>query len=187
MMEKCLVCKNNSLITNIDKYAIVKHCDRCGYFMPKYFECCSNPNIENVIYNQNDTRKTIREQCVTCGKRLNKPPISFSKIHMESLKLFNEELFENRRVEVNDIKQYYDGLIKGNNGRIRYNLFESYYYTNEWKELRQKVFQRDNYKCLKCGAKAEQVHHETYERFKAEKIEDLSSICVPCHNLIHSK
>jgi hypothetical protein len=102
-----------------------------------YFECCDAPVIENVVYYQKNDRKTVREQCMNCGKRLNRPAISFSKINIHDLKLFDEELSDTRFIELNDIKRYYDELIRGNRGRIRYNLFGSYYYTKEWKELRE--------------------------------------------------
>lgn len=187
LCEICPSCKLNTFEVQTEKYAIVKWCSSCGLFRVTYFTCCDNDNIEKVIYYQKDDRKTIRDQCLNCGKLLNTPLTSFSKVNEADLNLFNESLAEQRKDELEEIRVYYSGLIKGNYSRIRYNKFESYYYTGEWKELRQKVFQRDNNKCVRCGDKAEQVHHLTYERFKNELLEDLESVCFQCHSTIHSK
>lgn len=187
LLELCPICKKNSLKSQVDKYATVHSCSDCGLFKVKYFQCCNNDHIENVIYYQKDDRKTIREQCTNCGKLLNTPAISFSKVNQEQTRLYNERLADERKEEIQEIKAYYDSLIKGNYGRIRYNTYESYYFTREWKELRQRVFQRDNFKCVQCGGKAEQAHHKHYKNFRNEQLEDLVSLCASCHNAIHEK
>ena len=184
-LELCPVCKKNSLKSQIDKYATVYSCFDCGLFKVKYFQCCNNDQIEKVIYYQKDDRKTIRDQCTKCGKLLNTSATSFSKVNQEETLLYNETLADNRKEELQEIKAYYDSLIKGNYRRIRYNTYESYYFTSEWKELRQKVFQRDNFKCVQCGAKAEQAHHKHYKNFRNEQLDDLVSLCTNCHNAIH--
>jgi len=184
-LELCPVCKKNSLKSQIDKYATVYCCFDCGLFKVKYFQCCSNDQIERVIYYQKDDRKTIRDQCMKCGKLLNTPATSFSKVNQEETHLYNETLADNRKEELQEVKAYYDSLIKGNSGRIRYNTYESYYFTSEWKELRQRAFQRDNFKCVQCGSNAEQVHHKHYKSFRNEQLDDLVTLCTICHNAIH--
>jgi 5-methylcytosine-specific restriction endonuclease McrA len=54
-----------------------------------------------------------------------------------------------------------------------------------WKAKRLQVLTRDKYICQVCKvAKASQVHHKTYIRLYQELLEDLISVCTPCHRLI---
>lgn len=71
------------------------------------------------------------------------------------------------------------------------------YYGSNWHSQRRRARNRDNFTCQKCGITEEEdgqelsVHHktpfvyfETY--FEANKLENLISICEPCHRKIHS-
>lgn len=56
----------------------------------------------------------------------------------------------------------------------------------EWQKRRLEIFQRDNWKCTRCGCKdiELQVHHKDY--FPATKVweypdTDLTTLCRPCH------
>jgi 5-methylcytosine-specific restriction endonuclease McrA len=54
-----------------------------------------------------------------------------------------------------------------------------------WKVKRRQVLIRDQFTCQCCKkAIASQVHHKTYIRLYQEDLEDLISICTPCHRLI---
>lgn len=65
--------------------------------------------------------------------------------------------------------------------------YEEYIKSNEWQETRQRIFKRDNYRCVKCGAsKNLQVHHITYENLGVEKDADLVTLCEKCHNGTHN-
>jgi CRISPR-associated protein Cas5/CasD subtype I-E len=44
----------------------------------------------------------------------------------------------------------------------------------------------DRYLCVCCGMRAAECHHITYVRFGAEKVEDLRSLCKPCHAAVTS-
>ena len=64
--------------------------------------------------------------------------------------------------------------------------YEHYLGTGQWQEKRKLVFKRDNYQCQKCGTgKNLNVHHITYENLYNEEIEDLTTLCKPCHEKIH--
>lgn len=66
--------------------------------------------------------------------------------------------------------------------------YSSYLQTEEWRNLRHKVLNRDNFVCQSCLIKkATQVHHLTYERIYSECAFDLVSICEECHGKIHGK
>lgn len=67
------------------------------------------------------------------------------------------------------------------------------YYRNEylkspeWQRKRHMVLQRDNWRCVYCGAPATQVHHKRYAKRNIgnEPISWLVSICKSCHESIH--
>lgn len=69
------------------------------------------------------------------------------------------------------------------------------YYINEylkseaWKRKRYVVLKRDNWKCVKCGAPATQVHHKRYAKWNIgrEPIHWLISVCESCHGVLHKK
>jgi 5-methylcytosine-specific restriction endonuclease McrA len=68
--------------------------------------------------------------------------------------------------------------------------YTAYLESESWKELRQKVFRRDGYVCKLdysgCNGRAEQAHHLTYARIGREDLEDLLSVCIPCHGQLGS-
>lgn len=65
--------------------------------------------------------------------------------------------------------------------------YQAYINSKEWQETRQRIFNRDNFRCVKCGcSKNLQVHHITYENLGEEKDADLVTLCDKCHNSIHS-
>ncbi len=64
--------------------------------------------------------------------------------------------------------------------------YDAYLLSDEWRMRRRQIFERDSYRCKKCGeAPAAQVHHETYARVGNELDEDLISVCIPCHRKLH--
>ena len=66
--------------------------------------------------------------------------------------------------------------------------YANYIGSLEWRNKRTLVIQRDNFMCQQCGSKKElRVHHKTYEHFKDEPLEELTTLCVSCHNKLHYK
>ena len=68
---------------------------------------------------------------------------------------------------------------------FRRDNYHEYLQSKEWKAKRSKILRMANYKCRKCGERATQVHHETYERIYNEKDTDLTALCKDCHSKIH--
>lgn len=78
---------------------------------------------------------------------------------------------ENREKAVKGSKQYHE-----------------YIKSKEWQETRQRIFRRDKYTCVMCGAnKNLHVHHITYENLGAEKDADLVTLCESCHAAVHDE
>jgi 5-methylcytosine-specific restriction endonuclease McrA len=61
-----------------------------------------------------------------------------------------------------------------------------YLKSDAWQRKRYVVLKRDNWRCVYCGAPADQVHHKRYaDNIGNEPIEWLVSICHSCHDDIH--
>lgn len=65
--------------------------------------------------------------------------------------------------------------------------YEVYLQTKEFDRIRQRVFQRDNYKCVVCGStESIQPHHLTYRNIYHENLDDLITLCQRCHSIHHA-
>lgn len=61
-----------------------------------------------------------------------------------------------------------------------------YLESSEWKAKQRAVLKRDDYRCTICSAPAEHIHHLTYDRIFDEPLYDLVSVCIACHEIIHT-
>lgn len=58
----------------------------------------------------------------------------------------------------------------------------AYYKSEKWAVKRELYFLKKGKYCKACGSlKDVQVHHMSYEHFKAEPMSDLVSLCAKCH------
>lgn len=66
-------------------------------------------------------------------------------------------------------------------------VYENYIRSSKWKKKRMERLSIDGNKCVRCGHDGSQyrleIHHKTYERFTNELMEDLETLCVPCHDI----
>ena len=66
---------------------------------------------------------------------------------------------------------------------------KEYFKSVKWNTIRQKVLHRDNYACILCGSGVPytelHIHHITYKNLFNEKINELKTVCLSCHNNIH--
>lgn len=69
--------------------------------------------------------------------------------------------------------------------------YEQYLLSQEWKEIQQKRFKIDNFKCCMCGSNGTQnnplqCHHITYRNLYKENVyKDLLTLCRNCHKSVH--
>ena len=64
--------------------------------------------------------------------------------------------------------------------------YHHYLCSREWSVLKNAVHERAKEVCERCGQHpVDSVHHLTYERKYAEKLEDLAGWCKHCHDFIH--
>jgi hypothetical protein len=80
-------------------------------------------------------------------------------------------------------KRHKDNLKKFGDGK-----YQNYLKSNEWAKISRLCLQRDKYTCKAklrgCIGRANQAHHLTYDNVYHEKLEDLMSVCGPCHDKI---
>ena len=59
--------------------------------------------------------------------------------------------------------------------------------TREWKVLRARMLARAAHRCQLCGTQGGQlnVHHNRYDNYGEERLEDLVVLCRPCHERFH--
>jgi len=63
-----------------------------------------------------------------------------------------------------------------------------YLKSDEWKEKRRYLMEVSDWTCSKCGAKATQLHHVSYENIGNEELDtDVIPLCKDCHDEIHGK
>lgn len=74
-----------------------------------------------------------------------------------------------------------------------YLKYQRYIKGKSFKQIRELVLERDNWRCQCCGRGIEDgivltVHHKTYAHLYNEKehLEDLICLCEICHKAIHS-
>lgn len=64
--------------------------------------------------------------------------------------------------------------------------YYTYLESEQWQQRRQFMLRRAGYRCQICNGRGNlQVHHRTYERVGAERIDDLTVLCADCHKLFH--
>lgn len=68
-----------------------------------------------------------------------------------------------------------------------YSSFKEYWKSEHWKKLKQQFGYYRPYRCHSCSsAERLALHHKTYDRLCAEKIDDLMFLCEICHTKVHS-
>lgn len=66
--------------------------------------------------------------------------------------------------------------------------YAAYLCSREWSVLKEAVKERSGGDCERCTVnKMDHVHHLTYSRKYAERLEDLQACCKQCHQFIHGK
>lgn len=189
-MKTCNKCKGNKIsTTSFFHHHDIFTCLDCNYWTYSPIdECCRNPYKIIVIDRKNHDLYFIREQCMECGGCINKSkPLSSKKygeqIRGELSEIREEEWWERVRDEkkiLADLKKEYRYY---NSPWYKYYEYRS---SNNWKEKRKLIFERDNKTCQICKIDtATEVHHLSYQNIFNEPLEDLVAICFNCHRKEH--
>ena len=68
--------------------------------------------------------------------------------------------------------------------------YPNYLKSPAWLTKKAQVLERDGYKCVLCNKYSVHgllVHHKTYDNIGKEPLEDLTTLCTPCHEKYHSQ
>jgi hypothetical protein len=68
---------------------------------------------------------------------------------------------------------------------MQYRDYPQYLQSAHWRDTRTKIFARDDYKCVLCTKKADEVHHINYRNWYDVLDTDLISLCEGCHCRVH--
>lgn len=157
-----------------------RNCVICGYTMivPKSLKsittCCEYCRNVKITLKKSKGKYTL---CRVCDKPIWSQPKKNHQFCSKKCKDLGTSIFTYKR-----------NIIRGNYKK---------YYGDNWLSQRERARKRDNYTCQRCGitekeyGKELSVHHikpfilfESYE--EANKLENLLSVCEPCHRKIHS-
>lgn len=70
---------------------------------------------------------------------------------------------------------------------INQKRYADYLGGEHWEELRLAALRRDEFKCVRCGRVASEVHHRIYRKTPYHtRLCDLASFCSVCHGAHHS-
>jgi len=113
--------------------------------------------------------------------------------HYQSLININHNqmmALHNKLNEVKAQKAQKANAQKRSNNRAWWNVYHEYIQSDEWKEKRAQVLERDNWTCQECGAGHKailQAHHTTYFNVGDEPLRDLITLCKLCHDRTHGR
>lgn len=168
------------------------------------FDHNCSPELRKVIFSNGSLH--LRYQCMTCGKihgncvsKRNRDLSLIPNVDKEKLDNYSSrngnlidakarslDLFVKAQKEwkLNRIN-YFEKTFN-----VKYENFEKahtlYLNSPQWKSKREKILERDQYKCRLCNKTGEiQVHHMTYGNLGNESDLELLSVCKECHSIIH--
>lgn len=165
--------------------------------VPSYREVFESVNGKECEHDEEiriRTYPTLRRaviQCRTCGKQTDfLKGKGYVKYYGDRTTLFDEKAFEKWREEKS--RQHDAAYMEYLPIRLaflehRKEVYDDYLSSPEWKALRKERLRKDGEKCQRCFNKADAVHHLTYDRIFHEHIDDLISICEPCHYQEHGR
>lgn len=122
--------------------------------------------------------------CPDCGNERNKTRLEWCEI-MRGKKSQRCWLCTLKRRKITT-KGFPKGHVPWNAGTGHQTFSQKIKHTRQWKEMRKKVFERDNFTCQKCGKRGGELHpdHILPKAIYQDLVFDLSNIrtlCAPCH------
>lgn len=179
----CKKCKRENFdIHSSDNHVILK-CKVCKTIHAKFDHpnyCCTHKNLKIVKCQMADGRFFKSNMCINCLKNFG----NVKKTENEYMYVGYEERQELRE----KIQTEYYSLFKSVMENKKYFKLDYYEYlqTEEWKIKRNQRLKIDNYTCQNCGIHTNlQVHHLDYSTIFNESMNDLITMCKPCHFKLH--
>lgn len=187
--KRVMTCSEKCYKTLKNKDRIHKECTICGcdYNVPKCHDnskYCSEDCRLIGFKNLDRTKEKIPNcKCNNCSKALYRVESRLRNLNFCSYECMGEFYGKSQ-------------MFAGENSGT-WNGGKEKYYGENWQYQRRKVRKRDNYTCQKCGITEDEygqelsVHHIMPfvifdSHIDANKDENLTSVCEPCHRKIHS-
>lgn len=189
--EKCV----NEKIVHKSRYDIYFECQDCFRGeIEQLKSCCVQPDTIFVNMPRVDGKPTKREYCRNCGTvssmiKMQNPDEwkKFPTVTKDYAREISEERFKKRSAFYKYLADKREKQIQEANDKW-WADYNEYLNTQQWKDKRLRVLNRDNYVCQACLInKSVDVHHLTYIRVFKEPLFDLVSVCKECHENIHLK
>lgn len=171
-------------------YHDIYTCKDCGHaWHARIDDCCRRPFPIVTILRYDPSRFSLYHQCLNCGGAYKTKHLKAKIYNKEIRAEFNEWRFDEwKKYRNEESDQIYEGIKYTNYTLSKTYKYHQYLFSDEWKEKRDKVMDRDNHLCQCCKtAKAEDVHHLTYDNLFNEPLEDLLALCRLCHFNTHKK
>lgn len=189
--NNCKKCKSSNIkIDSNYPYHDIFECQDCSHTgYSAIDDCCRSPRQIVAILRHDHDLFFLYRQCLNCGGAEKTKPLK-AKDYSEQIRgEFNQWRFEEwkalKKIEGNEI---YEGIKHSNYKNSKRYKYHQYLLSDDWKEKRKSVLERDNNSCQFCRSQpAIDVHHLHYDNLFNEPLEDLRSACLACHHLIHNK
>ncbi len=133
-----------------------------------------------------DNRPAYYRQCTNCGHAGQAVSARDAKREAAGKPIpdFDYEIEEKRRKGKSD---EYSSVSLELKQEFRL-MHEDYLCSNQWQQKRIQVLERAKGKCEVCELNdATDIHHNTYDRFGEEPLEDLEAVCDFCHKVLHGR
>jgi 5-methylcytosine-specific restriction endonuclease McrA len=194
--QYCPLCRHKLTIelTHAFKTSLCENCFEHAE-IEELERCCDKQDLQYVKYIVEGGSIQVRQQCASCGWCSGNSFGGFTKEERQKMPSIDDL----KRLQAQDRKyqfrkEFLNGALTRKADRKKKLWFEEYnkyLQSPEWREKRDLVLKRDNYKCQCClDALATQVHHKSYmfvDLKGGEPAFDLVAICTPCHEKIETK
>jgi hypothetical protein len=160
-------------------------------------EPCPHKSLDIRAFRcQNETTQYVY-QCLQCGEKIG-GPIKHAEViakrgPLEFIASFDDELREAYRNKlrsegvrrISDVEA--ERIAKRAEDKARFDAWYSEYLQSpQWREKRELVMRRAAGVCEGClKARADVVHHTTYEHVGNELLFELRALCRDCHAIAH--
>lgn len=188
-------------------------CSVCGKGFQRYPSQLVSPDVYCSRSCQNTSRQIHIYQCKNCGKIFHRPVRKIDKTPECCSKKCQFEYYwkfkaplKNNCICQHCGKIFYKTLKVQEKGEGKYcsrdckNIYQTgrydngntpvhYYNLANWRRVRIKVLERDNYKCIRCGGKEKlQVNHIKFRQLGGkDTLDNLETLCNKCHPIVDNE
>lgn len=147
-----------------------------------------NTGIKKIVPFKNFKRFGLNKDTGTC---IYKNVLSYLRDRLVVERLSNEAQ-KNYWLNVEKLRQEYSAYFPKPLLPEVIERYKLYLKSRHWFEKKNAVKKRDGFACRICHQKSRQpgqlhVHHLTYDRWGSESLDDLVTLCVPCHKMLHGR